>query len=111
MQIAEQVHGAVTVLRPAGPLTHEHAELFGGAVGNALSKSLGRFVIDATEMAFVDSAGLEALVDSADRLADSGLTLKLFGVNETVREVFELTETAEHFEHFADMHSAVRSFL
>ena len=32
-------------------------------------------------------------------------------VEDTVREVLELTDLASHFEHFHDANTAVRSFL
>ncbi len=33
------------------------------------------------------------------------------GANDTLREVFEITDLAGCFEHFADVNTAVRSFL
>lgn len=111
MRIDEQQHGAVTVLRPTGSLTSEHADAFRGAVANALARSLGRLVIDAGALSHVDSAGLEAMVESAQRLGESGLGFKLCELNETMRETLDLTETSELFEQYADLNSAVRSFM
>jgi anti-anti-sigma factor len=68
-------------------------------------------VLDASAIQFVDSKGLEALVDAYDAIAQTGQSLKLCGVNETIRQVLELTELASRFEHFADVNAAVRSFL
>lgn len=111
MEIDEQKQGAVTVLRPRGPLVEADAPGFASRVRHAIAGSLGRVVLDASSLAFVDSIGLEALVDIAEELADSGLSLRLCGVNETLREVFDLTGTASLFEHHEDATSAVRSFL
>jgi anti-anti-sigma factor len=111
MRIDEQTHGAVTVVRPRGPIAQQDAEAFGGAVRQAAAKSLGRLVVDATEVPFVDSKGLEMILDLSDELAESGQALKLSGVCETVREAMELTEVLAAIEQYEDVSSAVRSFL
>lgn len=111
MEIDQQRQGAVTVLRPKGPLVEAESADFASRVRLAIASSLGRVVIDAASLPFVDSRGLETLVEIAEELADSGLSLRLCGVNETLREVFDLTGTSGLFEHHEDATSAVRSFL
>jgi anti-anti-sigma factor len=111
MGLAEQKHGAVTVLKPDGPLLGPDAEAFRSRLLEVLAGSLGRCVVDASAIPFVDSQGLEALADASDEMARSGHSLKLCGVTETVRQVFELTQLTPRFEYFEDVHAAVRSFL
>ena len=111
MEIDEQKQGAVTVLRPRGALTESEAAVFSSRVRQSIASTLGRVVLDAGAVPFVDSKGLEALVEIAEELADSGLSLRLCGVNETLREVFDLTGTGSLFEHHEDATSAVRSFM
>ena len=72
---------------------------------------MGRFVLDAVEIAFVDSRGLECLVEVNEQLMKGGQSLKVCGANETIREILELTDLSSVFEHYADVGSAVRSFL
>ena len=74
-------------------------------------KSLGRLVLDASNIPFIDSRGLEVLVEVSQQLTQTGQVLKIAGVNDVLREVFELTELTCEFEHFTDVNSAVRSFL
>lgn len=111
MEIQQQRHGAVTVLRPQGPLAQLDAKEFEDRLKEALSQSLGRVVVDASAMPFVDSAGLESLLNVTEQLNKGGQALKLCGVNETVREILELTELASSFEHFEEILDAVRSYL
>jgi anti-anti-sigma factor len=111
MEISEHRQGAVTVLKPHGPLIGSDADQFKVRVHEVLEKSLGRFVVDAAELSYVDSRGLEVLKEATDELSSSGQGLKLCGANETVREVLELTNLSRDFEHFGDVGSAVRSFL
>ncbi len=111
MEIAESRQGAVTVLKPMGPLVQADAAQFRDGVGDATGRSMGRLVIDASQIPYVDSQGLEALLAASDLLGAGGRTLRLCGVSETVREVLDLTGLAERFEIFEDPTQAVRSFL
>lgn len=111
MQIHEDRQGAVTTLRPIGPLVQKDAEHFRERGLRAIAESRGRTVVDASGIAYVDSAGIEALLDLADELGAAGASLKLCAANETVREVLEVTEVGAAFEYFADVSSAVRSYL
>lgn len=111
MDIVEQRQGAVTVVKPIGPLVQADADQFKARITEVMSRTLGRFVVDASAVPYVDSRGLEVLLDATEELADSGQTLRLCGVNETVREILDLTELDSQFEHFEDLNTAVRSFL
>lgn len=111
MNINEQKHGAVTVLIPEGPLIQDDTDAFRQRAMTLYSKSLGRFVVDVSKMPFVDSKGLETLLDLSDHVGQSGNVLKLASVNKTVREVLSLTELDHAFEQFEDVNTAVRSFL
>jgi anti-anti-sigma factor len=111
MDIEQQRQGAVTVLKPKGPLVADDAEEFKIHLAEAFTSSLGRFVVDAAEIPFVDSRGLEVLVESAGELAQSGRAMKLCSVGGTLREVLELTGLDSLFEFHEDVNAGSRSFL
>jgi SulP family sulfate permease len=111
VEIQEQVKGAVKVLKPRGPLVGADAEQFKRQAKDAAGSNLGRVVVDASAIPYVDSRGLEVISELSEELSQSGLSLKLCGTNETVREVLELTELGALAEHYSDVNSAVRSFL
>lgn len=111
MRISEQQQGAVTVLKPEGPLTEPEVAAFKKKLMDTLAGSLGRFVVDMSAMPFIDSKGLEAMVDVTEEMGKSGQALRLCAANKTIREVFELTELSSQFDHFEDANTAVRSFL
>ena len=111
MRLTEQDYGVVKVLRPEGPLRGDDAQQFKEHLVGLADGNSGRCVVDASAVQFIDSKGLEALVEAGDHIAQSGPPLKLCGVNETVREVLDLTELSSQFEFFTNVNSAVRSFL
>jgi len=111
MELLTQQRGAVMIVRLIGPLTVADAEEFKARVRELIRENLGRIVIDASGLPFVDSSGLESLADVAAELAQGGKGLKVCAANQTIRQVIELTGLAPQFEHFDDANSAVRSFL
>ena len=111
MEIHKQRQGAVTIIRPEGPLVDADAQSVKEQLLASAGTSLGRVVLDMSAIPFVDSRGLETLVEVTEEMSDQGQVLKLCGANKTVREVLELTELASLFDLFEDSASAARSFL
>ena len=111
MQIGEQQQGAVTVLAPKGPLCGPDADQFKLIAEGVVERSLGRVVVDAAGVPYLDSRGIEVLLDVTEKLGESGKALKLCAACETVREVMELTDVAGQFEYYQDVNAAVRSFI
>jgi len=109
--VSEQRHGAVAVIKPDGPCIQEQAESLSQATLGKVRPLMGRLVIDLSASAYVDSVGLETLLDLADEMDQCGQTLRLAGVSATVREVLDLTGLTNRFEFHEDTNLAVRSFL
>lgn len=111
MKIRTQQSGAVTIVRPEGPIISEDADLFKTDVLRAIHENLGRIVVDAAKVTYVDSKGLEVLLAMTEELRRGGQTLRLCTLNGTVREVLDLTGLSSEFEYYDDPNTAVRSFL
>ncbi len=109
MKIEEYLAGSVAILKPNGPVTEVAVDQLKMCLVSVCDARQGRIVLDASAIAFVDSQALEMLVDMTEEKAAQSGPLKLAGTNETMREVMELTEVADMFEHFEDVESAVRS--
>ena len=109
--ITEQRHGAVAVLKPDGPCIQEQAQSLSESALQKVRPLMGRVVIDLSASPYVDSLGLETLLDLADEMDQCGQTLRLAGVSATVREVLGLTGLTNRFEFHDDANLAVRSFL
>ena len=111
MNIDAKRVGTVDVLTPQGPLVDEDAERFIEALKTKLQAPNPRFVLDLHEVPYVDSRGIEGLVEAALDLQQRGGRLRLAAVTATCREVFELTGQTQRVEFFDETTDAVRSFL
>src|SRR5260221_4999974 len=111
MKIQAQQNGAVTIVRPVGPLLEADAEQVKQTLLETSAGTLGRVVLDMEAIPFIDSRGLEVLVEVTEEMSESGQALKLCAANKTGREVLELTALAPLVEHFEDVSNAARRFL
>ena len=111
MKITQRQVGTVDVLAPAGALVDEDAANFCTQLQRRLQSVNSRVVVSLQEVQYLDSIALEGLLNAADELEAQAARLKLANVNQTCREVFELTGISHRFAIFADIQDAVRSFL
>jgi anti-sigma B factor antagonist len=61
-------------------------------VHEALDRGGRKFVIDCTRTGYIDSSGLGALVSMSRKVRESGGELRIAGLNEDLRALFELTK-------------------
>jgi anti-anti-sigma factor len=111
MEILETAQGAVIVLKPVGQLTSADATAFKTKATDAARRSLGRILVDASAITFLDSRGIEVLADITEELSEGGRALKLCGANATIRKVLDLTGWGDSFEFYDDVTGGTRSFL
>jgi anti-sigma B factor antagonist len=111
MRIDEQQHGAVKIIKPQGALIEADTPAIKARLIESLSANHGRFVLDLSAAPFIDSKGLEMLLEISEQMAGFGQTLRLCSASKTIREVLDITDLAGLFDQFDDATTAVRSFL
>ena len=111
MQVVINREGAVTVLKPLGPLVSGELAEMEEALVNLSKNWTRRMVVNLSEATYMDSAGLELISRYQRQLTAHGLKLKLCQLNELTRKIFDLTRLSQRFEIFPDTSTAVRSFL
>jgi anti-sigma B factor antagonist len=84
--------GGVTVVQVDGQLIvgnrHELKELIQAALDTGERKLL----VDFSRTGYIDSSGLGALVSVSKRIREAGGELRLAGLNDDLRSLFELTK-------------------
>jgi anti-sigma B factor antagonist len=84
--------GAVTVVRVEGQLIVGNRQELKELIGSALAAGDRKFLIDFAGAGYIDSSGLGALVGLSRRVREAGGELRLSGLNEDLRSLFELTK-------------------
>jgi anti-sigma B factor antagonist len=84
--------GGVTVVRVEGQLIVGNRQELKDLIGSALEAGDRKFLIDFAGAGYIDSSGLGALVGLSRRVREAGGELRLSGLNEDLRSLFELTK-------------------
>lgn len=76
-------------------------------LNDMIEKKPERLVVDLTEVSYIDSAGLAALIQSMQKVEGYGGKFMLAGLQETVRSIFEISRLDQVFQIFPDADAAL----
>ena len=100
----------VTVVKVDGQLIVGNRQELKELVFAALDKGERRILIDFSQTGYIDSSGLGALVSISKRVREAGGELRLSGLNEDLRSLFELTKLDTLFAIAETPQQALSSF-
>jgi anti-sigma B factor antagonist len=87
----------VLLVEVNGQLVVTNRQEFKQAILDAVEQGAQTVVIDFTRSGYIDSSGLGALVSLSKRIRDAGGDLRLAGLNDDLRTLFELTRLDQLF--------------
>jgi len=100
----------VTVARMAGRLNAASSSEAKARLKGLTGEGAKHLLLDLSELSFIDSSGLSALVAGYKAAVEAGGSLKLACLVPQVREVFALTHLDRVFETYPDVAAALASF-
>ena len=103
-------HGAVTVLRPSGPLRAEAIESLDKEIQPMLSGGVPYIVVDLTETPLIDGAGLEWILTLDETCCRRGGCVRICGAGELCRDILRITSVGLSVQQFDDLTVALGSF-
>lgn len=109
MELAVSQHSGVTVVQPDGSrLDARAAVVFKDRMKHTLEAGQDRVVLDLSDVVFLDSSGLGAVV-AATRFLRPGQALELAGLTPAVGRVFRLTRMDTVFTIHSGLDDALRA--
>lgn len=110
MGFSKVQNDGVAILKVEGQLIVGNRQELKGLVQEGLDRGERKFVIDCSQTGYIDSSGLGALVTLSRKVREQGGELRIAGLNEDLRSLFELTklDTLFHISPTAD--EALASF-
>ena len=100
----------VTVVQVEGQLIVGNRQELKELVQSALDSGERRILIDFSRTGYIDSSGLGALVSISKRIREAGGELRLAGLNDDLRSLFELTKLDTLFTITETPEQALASF-
>lgn len=107
MDITTRTQNGVTLVVFAGSLDSNTSLQAQQSLEGVLAAGARKVVIDCTALDYISSAGLRVLLGTAKRLSGAG-ALRLFGLNQTVREVFDISGFSTILAVFATQADALK---
>lgn len=110
MQITTETFGNVLVAHTPDELTDDTAESFLQALAAPMNAGQVNLVLQMDRSDAYDSAGLSALIELQEQLRGRGGNLKISGLGDPGRKIFEITRLDRRFDLFDSLVEAVSSF-
>ncbi len=110
IQTQPQPHSNITILVPHGPLVAEETIDLRRAVQSATASQTKRVVVDLADVPYMDSGGIELLLELGNVNVSPLQRPKLAALSETCMEALELTDTLPRLEVFDTVENALRSY-
>jgi anti-anti-sigma factor len=110
MQITTETFGEVVVVHTPDDLMEETARLLSEAVEGHVRQGCSAIVLQMDRTDAYDSVGLTALLDLQDLARQAGGAVKISGLADPGRKIFELTRLDQRFDLFESVIDAVASF-
>jgi anti-sigma B factor antagonist len=94
-------HADILVVTVDGQLVVTNRQEFKQAILDAVEQGARIVVVDFSGAGYIDSSGLGALVSLSKRVREAGGDLRLSGLNEDLRTLFDLTRLDALFPLYA----------
>jgi anti-anti-sigma factor len=110
MKVDTQAHGSVSVMVPHGALAGDDLGDFRHHLQAAIDHKSGRVVLDMSDVPYVDSGGIEALLELCTAGPAAAARPRLAQLGETCREALDLTDVLPRLSVYDTVESAIRSY-
>ena len=110
MKLTCEDRDQLKIMAVQGEFLAEDVQQFSQATSQRMqSQDTRDFVIDCSKLEFVDSKGLEAMLELQDTCVDRLGQVHLAACQDNLHAILEITRLAARFTCHADVESAVRS--
>ncbi len=110
MEVTTRTQGDVTIAAIAGSLDSITSPQAQQALNAVVAQSGPKLAVDCSALDYISSAGLRVLLGLAKQMSAKGGSLRTFGLNQTVREVFEISGFSTIFRVFPGEQDALEGF-
>ncbi|HUW32150.1 MAG TPA: STAS domain-containing protein [Planctomycetota bacterium] len=111
MKIEQSQQGTVLVLTPFGALVDSDSTHFADLLRKHLDKGNVKIIMDMNAVPFIESAGLQMLLDASEDAAACGGGLRIVNPSDIVRDILMATRLNSRIEMHKELADARRSLL
>ena len=108
MKLSSYKSGSASVICPREAITQAECDQIRLMVAEASVSGTSTIILDLSEVPFVDSVGLEMMLDLDRGCRDRGGRLKLVGLSDNCTDILRLTDLTSRFEILPTVEQALR---
>ena len=108
MNVEVAKHDETVVASPVGEIDLARSPSLRSRLAEVLKEKPSRLIIDLAQVPYMDSSGVETLVEALQQSRSKNCTLILAGMQDRVRSVFEIARLDTVFTIVADTDSAMQ---
>ncbi len=109
MKFETQDYNDISVVQLKGEIDTEVTDAFAETVTGLISAQKKGIVLDMSEVAFIDSEGLEKMLWAKDYCDENNSQLRVCGLNQTCSKILEITRLENEFSKYNELADAVKS--
>lgn len=109
MDIIESSNAGIIVVEISGRLDSSSASKLSKWMEGSLPSNAARLAVGMNQVSFIDSTGLSILVQLMKRCRERQGSMVLYGMQQSVRMIFELTRLNKAFDIFVNQTEALAS--
>lgn len=103
--------GDVAVIKVEGSLDADSVAAFRQKMDSVFEKGTVKFAFDMSKLSFVDSMGLGSMISLLRRVRENKGDVKIFGLKNEVKDIFEITRLSKLFDIFASEEDVLKKFI
>lgn len=103
-------HGAITVIRPEGPIRSDAITDLDAVLRSALQGAMPYVVIDLANAPLIDGEGLEWILGLDEACCRRGGCVRICNAGELCRDIIRITAVGSCVQQFDDLTLALGSF-
>lgn len=107
MNIAESRRGGNLVIAPEGRIDSASSAIFDRHLAAAIERGDTQLVLDLGRLDYISSTGLSAFLAAAKKIRAAGGRMALCGLNNRIKQVFEMSGFLRLFPIFPNVDAAV----
>ncbi len=108
MKIATQTNGSEVFIQVEGRIDTTNYNEFENAVNEVLKEDVKQIYLDCSGLNYISSSGLRIFLTIQKKMMAAGGKLKLFGMQPSIKEIFDISGFSSIFAIFPDKAAALQ---
>lgn len=110
MKINEEKSNDILICAIEGEIDITTSPQLRKAFDDFIKKNEKKILVEFLNVTYIDSSGLATLIEMSQRLKKIGGQIRFSGMNQKIKNIFEVTKLHKLFEIFEDKAAALKDF-